>query len=95
MLPPPAPIVSMSRPATRSGMPSISRSKASVGAPSLTKDTSVLVPPMSKVTSEDSPRCRPSQTAPITPALGPDSTVRTGARTASSREMVPPLDWLM
>ena len=31
----------------------------------------------------------------MTPALGPDSTVRTGARAASSIEMVPPLDWLM
>ena len=33
--------------------------------------------------------------APATPALGPDSTVFTGARAASSIPMVPPFDWLM
>jgi hypothetical protein len=44
------------------------------------------------VTRDESARCRASHTAPITPALGPDSTVRTGARTASSIEMVPPFD---
>ena len=32
--------------------------------------------------------------APITPALGPDSTVRTGWSAAAATEMIPPLDWL-
>jgi hypothetical protein len=30
-----------------------------------------------------------------TPLLGPDSTVRTGSRSACLKEITPPLDWVM
>ena len=50
---------------------------------------------MSKVMIDSMPAARLSQAAPITPALGPDSRVRTGACAAAATEMMPPFDWLM
>jgi hypothetical protein len=85
----------MSRVGTRSGTPPISRSKARPGRPSRTKATSVLVPPMSKVAIASKPAWAAIHAAPATPALGPESAVRTGTRAASSTDIVPPLDWLM
>src|SRR5688572_7790930 len=50
---------------------------------------------MSKVISDDTPADRAIHAAPITPALGPDSSVRTGCSAAAAIEMIPPFDWLM
>ena len=79
----------------RSVTPPITISNASAGAPPRTNATSVLVPPMSKVAIASKPAWLAIHAAPATPALGPDKAVRTGSRTASSTDIVPPFDWLM
>ena len=95
MLPPPAPTVSISRLGTRTVWPAMVRCGVIAGRPCSTRATSVDVPPMSKVMIDSMPAARLSQAAPITPALGPDSRVRTGACAAAATEMMPPFDWLM
>ena len=50
---------------------------------------------MSKVMIEEHAGRRATQAAPITPALGPESSVRTGCWAAAATEMMPPFDWLM
>ena len=50
---------------------------------------------MSNVMIESIPAAALTHAAPITPALGPDSSVRTGCSAAAATEMMPPFDWLM
>jgi hypothetical protein len=71
------------------------RSLAMMGWLCSTRATSVEVPPMSKVMIDSNPAAPATQAAPITPALGPESSVRTGTSRAAATEMIPPLDWLM
>ena len=94
MLPPPAPTVSISRLGMRTGCPAIVRWAPITGRPSSTRATSVDVPPMSNVMMEPMPAAALTQAAPMTPALGPESSVRTGCSAAAATEMIPPFDWL-
>ncbi len=55
-------------------------------------ETSVEVPPMSKVTTSENPAAAAAQIAPVTPPAGPESTVRTGSCLVSSVVSSPPLD---
>ncbi len=57
--------------------------------------TSVLVPPISNVMMSGKPDAVLVAIAPTIPAAGPDSTVRTGPSAATSREMIPPFDWVI
>ncbi len=75
MLPPPAPIVSISMCGTLQGTPFGSvMSIALRGRPSRTTPTSALVPPTSNVTQSRKPAAAASRAPPITPAAGPEST---------------------
>ena len=56
---------------------------------------SKLVPPMSTVMAFGSPACAARATPPITPAAGPESTVRTGLLAAVSAPVMPPFDCMM
>ena len=70
--PPPAPTDTMSSTGVRIGRPSISLSEASDGRPSCTRQTSVEVPPMSKVMRSLKPERAACRVAPTTPAAGPE-----------------------
>ena len=54
-----------------------------------------VVPPMSKVTRSSWPMSPAMASAPTTPPAGPDSTMLTGRRAASSAEVSPPFDCMM
>ena len=54
-----------------------------------------VVPPMSKVTRSSWPMSPAMASAPTTPPAGPDSTMFTGRREASSAEVSPPFDCMM
>src|ERR1044071_7464746 len=69
------------------------RSAVKAGRPASTSDTSVLVPPTSKLIRSGKPAAAPIAAAPITPAAGPDTQVRTGKRDAVSTDISPPLEW--
>ena len=69
------------------------RSAVNAGRPASTSDTSVLVPPTSKVTRSGTPAAAPITAAPTTPAAGPDTQVRTGNRAAVSIGISPPFEW--
>ena len=68
------------------------RSAVKAGRPASTNDTSVLVPPTSKVTRSAKPASAPIAAAPMTPAAGPDTQVRTGKRDAVSIVRSPPFE---
>ena len=51
-----------------------------------------LVPPMSKEMRSPIPSRRPTATAEITPAAGPDSTITAGSRATVAARAIPPLD---
>ena len=69
------------------------RSAVKAGCPASTNDTSVLVPPTSKVTRSAKPAAAPIAAAPMTPAAGPETQVRTGNRDAVSTDISPPFEW--
>ena len=73
--PPPAPIVCTSTLGRRSGIESISVKFVSSGTPSRMSAMSVLVPPMSKLTTFFRPSERAQLAAPTTPPARPDRTV--------------------
>ena len=50
---------------------------------------------MSRVMTLRRPESFAECAAPIAPAAGPDSAVRTGSARARSGDISPPLDWLM
>ena len=58
-------------------------------------DTSVEVPPMSKVMLSEKPESAATFMAPTTPVAGPESTVRTACSRAVANDMTPPFDWVM
>ena len=55
-------------------------------------DTSVDVPPISKVRIASYPAARATSHAPTTPPAGPLRMVRTGSRADTRAEMLPPFD---
>ena len=81
--PPPAPMVCTSSDGSRIGNPATRRSPAGAGRPPSTRQTSVLVPPMSKVTASSNPAPRAAAAAAMTPPAGPDSNKATGRSAAS------------
>ena len=58
---------------SRTGNPATVRSAAGSGAPPRTRHTSVLVPPMSKVTASAKPHAAATSAAAATPPAGPES----------------------
>ncbi len=91
MLPPPAPTVVMSIIGTLSGNPAILYSRVTPGRPSVTRHTSVLVPPISKVIVLRKPASSAAVVAPTTPAAGPDRIIFAAWRRIAWAGMVPPL----
>ena len=90
--PPPAPMVCTSSDGMRIGSPATDRSPAGSGAPPCTRHTSVLVPPMSKVTASGQPLATAEAAAARTPPAGPLSSSAAGIRAPSSRVARPPAD---
>ena len=80
---------------SRMGMPATARSSATSASRSRTRETSALVPPMSRVMRLRGPERAPESMAPTTPAAGPERAVRTGRARARAGDMRPPFDWLM
>lgn len=93
--PPPAPTVTMSIIGILDGYCPIMPSVVSDGSPSTTTDTSVEVPPPSRVSTVSYPAFPAMNAAPSAPAAGPDSTVVIGWWTTSSAESTPPLDFMI
>src|SRR5438034_6472934 len=62
------------------------------GRPSRTRQTSVLVPPMSYVMKSVIPARAAVKQPWLTPPAGPDTVVRIGSRRAVSTVIIPPLD---
>src|SRR5919199_253958 len=93
--PPPAPTVTTSIIGIRLGYSPTDPSVVSVGSPSRTTDTSVLVPPPSRVRTLPNPAFRASRPAPRAPAAGPLRTVVIGLRATSCAEATPPLLFMM
>src|SRR5207245_3347618 len=71
--PPPAPTVCTSSAGSRIGKPATTRSEAGSGTRPRTRHTSVLVPPMSKLTASAKPHAAAISAAARTPPAGPDS----------------------
>ena len=80
---------------SRIGRPATARSRATSALRSRTRETSALVPPMSRVMRSRGPERSPASIAPTTPAAGPERAVRTGRVRARAGDMRPPFDWLM
>ena len=95
MLPPPAPMVAMSSIGSCTGQAPSCPARVKVGVRWLTRDTSVLVPPMSKDMLSSTPVFPDTSMADMTPAAGPDSAVYTGRRVAVSAPITPPLEVIM
>jgi len=94
--PPPAPIVRMSIIGIWTGTPhSISNAVVKLSLPPITVETSVDVPPMSIVTRWSTPRSSATQRLAITPPVGPESTMLTGAAAAAARVISPPFDLMI
>ena len=94
MEPPPAPTSVISTERTRIGnprsYPPIQYRSVAANSPPSIEQVLAVVPPMSNVTTFSMPRVAASARAAITPATGPDSTLRTGKRRAVSRLNAPP-----
>src|SRR5690349_18492438 len=89
--PPPAPTVTTSIMGIRLGYAPTLPSVVSVGSPSRTTLTSVLVPPPSRVRTLGTRALRASRPAPRAPAAGPLRTVVMGRRAPSVADATPPL----
>ena len=90
--PPPAPIVWMSAIGNRIGTPPTTDSAVTCALPPRTAATSVLVPPMSNVSTSRA-RARPATNAePATPAAGPERTHAAGRSAAVAASTTPPDD---
>ena len=90
--PPPAPMVWMSRLGRRTGKPPAIRPGAGSGTQPRMRQTSVLVPPMSKVTASVNPAAAAWAAAATTPPAGPDSRRATGRSAASVAGTRPPAE---
>ncbi len=62
-------------------------------APSTTRQTSVVVPPMSKVSARANPLSRASCTQADTPAAGPDIAMVIGRARAAASGTMAPAEW--
>ena len=101
MLPPPAPISTISITGMRSGRPdprlnrptrATSKLREDCGWPSSIRHTLAVVPPMSKLKTRSRPHCRAMSAAKMAPPAGPLSTRRIGKRQAVSMVVKPPPD---
>ena len=90
--PPPAPMVCTSSDGNRTVNPPTSRSAAGAGAPPRIRQTSVDVPPMSKVTASANPLAAAAAAPARTPPAGPDSSSEAGSSAASAAGSSPPAD---
>ncbi len=95
MLPPPAPMVTMSSIGSCNGNPPIWRSTVISGSLSRTRHMSALVPPTSIEMKLGEPAAFATCSAPMTPATGPERTVWIACRAAMSALVTPPLDFMM
>ncbi len=90
MEPPPAPMEWTASIGWRSGRPPIMRVSVISAAPSTMRQTSVVVPPMSKVSTRGRARSRAMRAEAETPAAGPDMAMTSGRRfTAGTGTMAP------
>ena len=71
---------------------SISKLVVKLSLPPTTVETSVEVPPMSRVTRWSTPTLRAICLAPTTPPVGPERVIWMGWRAAASSVISPPLD---
>ena len=94
MLPPPAPMVSMSTVWVRSGWRATFTSDLNSGWPGSTA-MSELVPPVSKVMRLSMPFTSARWRPPITPATGPDMMVWIGERASMPALAAPPSDFII
>jgi hypothetical protein len=94
MLPPPAPIVSMSTVWVRSGCRATDTSDLNSGRPGSTA-MSDEVPPVSKVMMLSMPLMSPKWRPPMTPATGPDITVSMGVDASMRALAAPPSDFII
>ena len=85
-------MLSISSIGTDTGKPAADPSVVNRGASSW-RDTSVEVPPISKLMKRSIPSVCATAAAPISPPAGPDKTVRAACAEASVTEIEPPLDW--
>ena len=76
----------------RTGNPPTSRHGAGAGTPPAIRQTSVDVPPMSKLTAFGCPLAAATAAAALTPAAGPDSNNDTGRSVARASGTRPPAD---
>ena len=90
MEPPPAPTERTSTDDARTVRSPTVVSRRICATPSLTRHTSVEVPPMSKVRRLSKPACRAIQSAPVTPPAGPLISRLTGTVSAPTGEVRPP-----
>ncbi len=77
---------------SRRGTPATTASVVVCTRPATTGATSVLVPPMSKVSTSGYPERPATYDAPTTPPAGPDSTNRAGCVAAVALSVTPPED---
>ena len=74
---------------------SISKAVVKLSFRPITVETSVEVPPMSMVTRRSMSRCSATKRLAITPPVGPESSIWTGASEAASSVISPPFDLMM
>ena len=92
MEPPPAPTVTISITGVLTGRPSIFVIGARSGTPSEMSETSVLVPPISRVMRSRTPDAPTWRSAPTTPAAGPENRAAIAFRAIASAGIRPPFD---
>ena len=94
MEPPPVPTVTRSIIGTFTGKRPTAPSVVTPGSPPSTRQTSVLVPPASMVSTRSKPAAAARKAAPSAPAAGPLRIVVIGWLTTSRAEITPPLDFI-
>jgi hypothetical protein len=77
---------------SRTGYPAAVRPAAGSGSPPSTRQTSVLVPPMSNVTASEKPQAAATAAPARTPPAGPDSSRATGRSAAAPAGSNPPAE---
>jgi hypothetical protein len=90
MEPPPAPTVCTSTLGSRIGRPAIVRTRERSADPSVIRQTSVDVPPMSNAMAFAKPARSATRAAPTTPPAGPDRRAQEACAAASTSEATPP-----
>src|SRR5579885_2952404 len=95
MEPPPVPTVIISIIGVLTGKRPILPSVVRRGCPLFTRQTSVEVPPASRVIASGNPAARAMKLAPSAPAAGPESTVVIGWRSNSRADTTTPFDFII